>query len=97
MIMHPLLKHPHKEVSTMKMKVSGKVCSTVMQTEEMVRQYEQDSSFRSQYNKLWDASVDYKRPAASASEVHNSLISQHGLTRQSLELCMLQRILIDLI
>ena len=36
-------------------------------------QYEQDSSFRSQYNKLWDASVDYKRPAPSASEVHISL------------------------
>lgn len=39
------------------------------QTEELMEQYASDAAFRAEYNKLWDAAVDYKRPAATASEV----------------------------
>lgn len=42
-------------------------------------QYEQDVGFRAEYNKLWDASIGYKRPAASASEVNDLLLKQHDL------------------
>jgi hypothetical protein len=32
-------------------------------------QYASDATAREEYNRLWDAAVDYKRPAPTASEV----------------------------
>lgn len=57
-------------------------------------QFEQDGNFRSQYNKLWDASVDYKRPAASASEVQSSPNCKTESAKQSPRLCSLGSLLI---
>jgi hypothetical protein len=44
--------------------------------------YASDSSAREEYNRLWDAAVDYNRPAATASEVsdlpaHSTLCQAH--------------------
>ena len=39
------------------------------QTSEFMKRYASDATTREEYNRLWDGAVDYKRPAATASEV----------------------------
>lgn len=41
------------------------------QTDDFMGRYASDSSAREEYNRLWDAAVDYNRPAATASESHH--------------------------
>jgi len=40
-----------------------------LQTTEFMARYASDASAREEYNRLWDATVGFKRPAATANEV----------------------------
>ena len=42
-------------------------CGHALQTNQLMHQFASNADFRADYNKLWDAAVDYQRPCPSAS------------------------------